>query len=113
MTLFLIVLLAVLAANRIEANRVARRRHREYCHKESLRYTWMWRIDVLTGHDSELNKGQAVWWEKQSKSLVPTSPSQDEQDALLEQSQDDQIRQLIKDFNYWQQPESIRKLVRQ
>jgi len=105
MTLFLSIFLAVFAAlwvNRdIEAYKVARKRHREYCHKKSLRYTWMWRIQILAGQDPELYKQQAIYWEKLSKSWIPTSPTQDEQDDFIQQNQDDEIRQLQKEFDAW------------
>jgi hypothetical protein len=105
-TLFLTVFLAVLAAlyvrRELDAHKTARARHREYCHKRSVRYTWMWRIQILAGQDPELYKQQAVYWEKLSKSWVPTSPTQSELDILAEQSQDDEIRLLEKEFDSWE-----------
>jgi hypothetical protein len=99
LTVFFAMLTASLVVREIDAYKSARERHRDYCHKKSQCYTWMYRIELLAGRDPQQYKEQATWWEGQSKSWIPTSPTQSEQDMLLEQSQEDQIRQLIADFN--------------
>ena len=76
----------------------AKERSRVYCHKEELRYTWMWRIDVATKRDTKLNAQQAAYWKKESHSIIPIHPTQGEEDCWIECSQDEQIRQLIKDY---------------
>lgn len=100
-TTFWSVLLAFYVMEEIKRYRQARERHRVYCHKEAVKYEWMARMMRAAGREDSAKQydGQNQQWEKWSKSWVPTIPTQEEQDREIEQSQDDEIREAIRDFN--------------
>ena len=98
-TIFFAVIAAQCVSGRADDFQSARKRNRDYCHKEALRYSWMAKIKRARGHDSKQDDEQARYWEKQSKSRIPIHPTQSEEDTFFAQSQEDGIRQLIVDFN--------------
>lgn len=107
LTIFFAVFCALYAMHKVKAYGVARELNRDYCQKQALRYTWMCRIDLVTKRDKKQDQEQVAYWEKQAKSFVPVHPTQDEQDLFIEHSQDDEIRQLIKDFNFHSHREKL------
>jgi hypothetical protein len=94
------VLIALYVMEEVNRYRQARERHKIYCHKEAIKYDWMTKMMYAAGRDEAAKQyaKQSQQWAKWSKSWIPTSPTQEEQDAEVEQSQDDAIREAIKDF---------------
>ncbi len=97
---FWAVFIALYAMEEVKRYRQARERHKIYCHKEAVKYAWMTKMMYAAGRDESAKQyaNQSQQWAKWSKSWIPTHPTQEDQDADVEQSQDDAIREAIKDF---------------
>jgi|ERR1700683_128747 len=106
-TIFLAVLAALWVWHLILSYIRARERNRIYCLKKALRYTLMGQIAKLSEHDASLDAQQAVYWKKQARSLTPIHPTESEQEQEWEQSQDDEICQLIKERHHWSLPDNV------
>jgi hypothetical protein len=103
LTVFAAVFCAIILSQLVERYTKARTINRAYCHKEALRYEKMGQIARLRGRDVKLDAQQVAQWRKWADSLIPIHPTQSEQELEIEQSQDDAIRQLVKDLDYWQE----------